>query len=406
VIARTLCIGALALAFSAQFAEAAPVARVNGTDITEAELAFAEAEVGAEIAGLPAESRRRVLVEYLVEAHLFADEAGKSKLGAGKDFEERVAYYRLRALRDTFYEKKVREAVTEGQAKAAYEEQTGKLKPEPEVRARHILVKTEQDAKDLIGQLQGGADFTELAKKSADGPSAATGGDLGYFSRGQMVKTFEDAAFALEPGQISAPIQSDYGWHVIKLEDKRNRPVPSFDEVKDQILASLIQTQLRDVVGKLRGSAKVEIVDAELKKSMEEDAKAGEEDRSRAPEDRGQASGKDDALAPGYVSLPDDIRCAVQELQFSGTSKTTGRIEGSQLGDMNGSVAGVKCGKAGGSKVKDIPLAATALTGGMLPTKDFGNVQIIMVMSLKNGSRIDVAIGKDKLQSFREYVQK
>ncbi|MFZ1108949.1 MAG: peptidylprolyl isomerase [Rhodomicrobium sp.] len=271
---RNLCIGAVALAFSAQFAQAAPVARVNGTDITEAELAFAEAEVGAEIAGLPIESRRRVLVEYLVEAHLFAEEAGKSKLGAGKDFEDRLAYYKLRAMRDTFYEKRVREAVTEAQARTAYDEQIAKVKPEAEVRARHILVKTEQEAKDLIAQLKGGADFAELAKKSTDGPSSTTGGDLGYFSRGQMVKAFEDAAFALEPGQISAPVQSDYGWHVIKVEDKRNRPVPSFDEVKDQITASLIQTQLRDVVGKLRSSAKVEIVDADLKKAIEEDAKA------------------------------------------------------------------------------------------------------------------------------------
>ncbi len=271
---RTLCIGAFALAFGAQFAHAAPVARVNGADITEAELAFAEAEVGAEIAGLPSESRRRVLVEYLVEAHLFAEEAGKNQLGSGKDYEERVAYYKLRALRDTFYEKKVREAVTEAQARAAYDEQIAKIKPEAEVRARHILVKTEEEAKDLVAQLKAGADFNELAKKSSDGPSSHTGGDLGYFSRGQMVKAFEDAAFALEPGQISAPVQSEFGWHVIKVEDKRNRPVPAFEEVKDQIMGSLIQTQLKDVVQKLRSSAKVEIVDPELKKAIDEDAKA------------------------------------------------------------------------------------------------------------------------------------
>lgn len=275
--AKTLYAGAfaLSLALSAHFAYAAgPVARVNGADITEAEINFAEAEVGSEIAGLPAESRRRVLLEYLVEAHLFADAANKNQLASGKEFEERLAYYKLRALRDAFYEKKVREAVTEAQAKAAYDEQIAKLAPEPEVRARHILVKTEQEAKDLIKQLKGGADFTELAKKSSDGPSAQTGGDLGYFSRGQMVKPFEDVAFALQPGQISDPVQTEFGWHVIKVEDKRNRPLPSFEEVKDQLMASLIQNQLKTVVQSLRGSAKIDIVDPELKKSIEDDAKA------------------------------------------------------------------------------------------------------------------------------------
>jgi len=266
---------ALSLAFGANFAHAAgPVARVNGADITEAELSFAEAEVGAEIAGLPLEARRRVLVEYLVEAHLFADAAVKSKLGAGKDFEERLAYYKLRALRDTFYEKKVREAVSEAQAKAAYDEQIAKIAPEPEVRARHILVKTEQEAKDLVKQLKAGADFTELAKKSSDGPSAQTGGDLGYFSRGQMVKPFEDVAFALKAGEVSGPIQTEFGWHVIKVEDKRNRPVPAFDEVKEQLMASLVQNQLKTIVQGLRGTAKVEIVDPDLKRAIEEDARA------------------------------------------------------------------------------------------------------------------------------------
>ncbi len=266
---------ALSLALSAQMALAAgPVARVNGADITEAELTFAETEVGSEIAGLPVESRRRVLVEYLVEAHLFAEAAGKSQLGTGKEFEDRLAYYKLRALRDTFYEKKVREAVSEAQAKSAYQEQIAKLTPEAEVHARHILVKTEEEAKDLVKQLKAGADFNELAKKSSDGPSAQTGGDLGYFSRGQMVKPFEDVAFALKPGQISDPVQTEFGWHVIKVEEKRDRPLPSFDEVKDQLMASLIQNQLKTVVQGLRSSAKIEVVDPELKKAIEEDAKA------------------------------------------------------------------------------------------------------------------------------------
>ncbi|MBI4725003.1 MAG: peptidylprolyl isomerase [Rhodomicrobium sp.] len=245
---KTVWTGAFALtiALGAQFAHAAgTIARVNGTDITEAEIAFAEGEVGAEIAGLPVEARRRVLLEYLVEAHLFAEAATKNQLGRGKEFEERLAYYKLRALRDAFYEKKVREAVTEAQAKASYQEQIANIKPEEEVRVRHILLKTEQEAKDLVKQLKGGAGFVELAKKSSDGPSAQTGGDLGYFSRGQMVKPFEDAAFALKPGEISEPVQTEFGWHVIKLEDKRNRPIPTFEEVKDQLMASLVQNQLK-----------------------------------------------------------------------------------------------------------------------------------------------------------------
>ncbi len=261
---KTLRSGAivLLLAFSAHFALAAgPVARVNGSEITEAEIAFAEAEVGAEIAGLPLEARRRVLLEYLVEAHLFAEAAAKNQLGSGKEFEERLAYYTLRALRDAFYEKKIREAVTEAQAKAAYNEQIAKIAPELEVRARHILVKTEQEAKDLVKQLKAGADFIELAKKNSTGPSADAGGDLGYFSRGQMVKPFEDAAFALKPGEVSGPVQTEFGWHVIKVEDKRNHPVPPFDEVKDQLIASLVQNQLKTVVQGLRSAAKVEVVD-------------------------------------------------------------------------------------------------------------------------------------------------
>lgn len=275
---------AMSIAIAASYAQAAnPVARVNGMDITEAEIAFAEAEVGAEIAGLPAESRRRVLVEYLVEAHLFAEAAEKNQLGKGKDFDERLSYYKLRALRDTFYEKKVRDSVTDAQGKAAYDEQIAKLTPEPEVRARHILLKSEQEAKDLVKQLKGGADFTELAKKSSDGPSSQTGGDLGYFSRGQMVKPFEDAAFALEKGQISNPVQTDFGWHVIKVEDKRNRPLPTFEEVKDQLAASLIQNRLRTVVQELRATAKVEIVDPEMKKAIEEDAKASAAEASASP---------------------------------------------------------------------------------------------------------------------------
>ncbi len=268
---RILWIGAFALALGAQVAYAGPVAKVNGADITDAELAFADTEMKAELAGFPPESRRRALMEYLIGMHLFADEAAKDKLTSGRDFEDRLAYYKLRAIRDTYLDK-LRSSISDAQAKLAYDEMI------TEVHARHILVKTEEEAKDILRQLKAGTDFNELAKKSADGSSALSGGDLGYFSRGQMVKVFEDTAFALEPGQVSDPVKSEFGWHVIKVEDRRNKTSPTFDEAKDQIKEALAQPQLKDTLQKLRASAAVDVLDADIKKAMDEDAKAAAAD--------------------------------------------------------------------------------------------------------------------------------
>lgn len=268
-----------AAAVFAQPAWAAPntvIAKVNGIEITEGELVYAEAEIGSELAGVPPESRRRVLVEYLTEAHLMAEGADKAQLGAGGDFEARMKYYKLRALRDTFFEKKVRDAVTVEAAKTLYDDRVKSIPVQQEVRARHILVKTEDEAKKLAKDIEGGADFAEMAKKHSQDDGGEGGGDLGYFTAGQMVKQFEEAAFATEKGKVSAPVQTKYGWHLIKVEDKRDRKPPSFDEVKDQIMASLVQAKLQSTVREMRGAAKIEIVDADLKKAMEAEAAAAQ----------------------------------------------------------------------------------------------------------------------------------
>jgi peptidyl-prolyl cis-trans isomerase C len=263
---------AAAAAFGAwtAFAEpGTPVAKVNGEDITQGELRFAEAEIGSELAGVPAESRRRVLVEYLIEARLMAQAAEKAQLGTSPDFEARMKYYRMRALRDAYFENKVRDGVGEATAKTLYEDRVKAIPAQPEIRARHILVKTEDEAKKIAKEIAGGADFAEAAKKYSQDSGGEGGGDLGYFTRGQMVKSFEEAAFSLEKGKVSAPVQSDFGWHLIKLEDKRDRLPPSFDEVKDQITASLIQQKLQTTVQEMRDGAKIEILDADVKKAME-----------------------------------------------------------------------------------------------------------------------------------------
>jgi peptidyl-prolyl cis-trans isomerase C len=267
---------ALALgAWTASAAEpGATVAKVNGQDITNGELRFAEAEIGSELAGVPAESRRRVLVEYLIEAHLMAQAAEKAQLAGSPDFEARMRYYRMRALRDAFFETKVRDDVGEGAAKTLYEERVKSIPAQQEVRARHILVKTEDEAKKIGKELAGGADFAESAKKYSQDAGGEGGGDLGYFTRGQMVKPFEEAAFALDKGKVSAPVQSEFGWHLIKIEDKRDRQPPAFEEVKDQITASLIQQKLQSAVAEMREGAKIEIVDADVKKAMDAEAEA------------------------------------------------------------------------------------------------------------------------------------
>jgi peptidyl-prolyl cis-trans isomerase C len=257
-----------AVGFYGAVAQAAPetvVAKVNGQNITEAEVEFAEAEIGSELASVPDANRRRLLVEYLIEAHLMAEAAEKSGLTNGKEFEARMEYYRLRAIRDAYFELQVRDAVPEEEAKALYDERVKSLPSQEEVHARHILVESEDEAKNVRKELEAGGDFAELAQKYSKDRGGQDGGDLGYFTRGQMVKPFEDVAFALEKGILSEPVKSDFGWHLIKVEDKRDREPPAFDQVKDQIKASLIQSKLQGLVQGLRADAKIELVDASLK---------------------------------------------------------------------------------------------------------------------------------------------
>lgn len=253
-------------------AQAAPetvVAKVNGQDITEAEVGFAEVEIGSELAGVPEEKRRRLLVEYLIEAHLMAEAAEKAGLNNEKNFKARMDYYRLRAFRDAYFERQIRAAVPESEAKALYDKSIKSMPNQEEVRARHILVESEDEASRIRRELQAGGDFAELAYKYSKDRGGQDGGDLGYFMRGQMVKPFEEAAFNMETGTLSEPVKSDFGWHIIKVEDKRDCLPPTFEEVKDQITASLIQSRLQGLVQGLRKDANIELVDISLKTAEE-----------------------------------------------------------------------------------------------------------------------------------------
>ena len=256
------------------------LATVNGMPITESDLKFAEEEIGRDLGQLPEPTKRRVLVEFLIENNLFAKAAAKADLSSQADFDDRMKYWRNRALRDAYFDKEINNSISEAAAKTFYDDQVKGLKTQEEVQARHILVETEEEAKDLKKKLAEGADFAALAKEHSKDPGTKDdGGMLGYFSSGQMVPAFEQAAFSLKKGEVSDPVKSQFGWHLIKLEDRRQKPPPTFDQVKDRILAAMIHQRAQAVAAKLREGAKIEYVDPEIKKEAEQ--QVSEQDAKR-----------------------------------------------------------------------------------------------------------------------------
>jgi len=266
------------LAATSALAQDKVVAKVNGKNLTESDLKYAEAEIGADIGNLPEATRRRVLIEYLIENQLFADAAESQKLATGAAFDERLQYWRRRALRETYFDTSVKSSISEADARKLYDEQVtqlAKTKPEEEIKASHILVKEEANAKSIAAKITAGDDkaFAEAAKaNSLDPGSKDDGGSLGYFGRGQMVPQFEEAAFKLKKGEISAPIETQFGWHIIKVEDRREKPapkIPEFAAVKDRIIASLMHKKAQETLDGLRAKAQLEYVDPEVKKQVE-----------------------------------------------------------------------------------------------------------------------------------------
>jgi len=252
------------------------VARVDGTPITRRQLRLAEDELGQDLAQLPPEARNQLVLQYVVELNLLADAARQAGLDQTEDYGDLARYYELRALRDIFFQEEIRENVTDDSAKELYDERIGSAEPEPEVKARHILVETEDEAKAIIQKLDDGADFAELAKQESTGPSSANGGDLGFFTKEQMVTPFADAAFAMDKGEISDPVKTRFGWHVIKVEDKRDREPPKFADIKERLKASLIRQRLQQRMAELRDAAKIEILDESLEPDADSAGETGD----------------------------------------------------------------------------------------------------------------------------------
>ncbi len=231
------------------------LATVNGTPIREADIILAEEDLGSGLAQIPAEQRHDYVLSFLIDTTLLAQAAQAEKLDQTPQVQQRLAYARTKALMEAMMLREAKQAVTEDAKRKTYDEFVKSAPPEEEVHARHILVDDEAKAKEIAAKAKAGADFAKLAEENSK--DNTDGGDLGYFSKEQMVPEFAEAAFKLDKGQISDPVKTQFGWHIIKIEDKRTKPVPSFDQVEAQVDQYLQRKAQADLVTKLRADAKI-----------------------------------------------------------------------------------------------------------------------------------------------------
>jgi peptidyl-prolyl cis-trans isomerase C len=242
--------------------DANPVlAKVNGSEIRQSDLTLAEEELGPSLEKMDPASKKENVLAFLIDMKIVSKAAEDKKVDNSDEFKKRLAFARTRLLMDQLLANEGKAATTDEAMKKVYDDAAKQIAGEQEVHARHILVETEDEAKAVKAELDKGADFAELAKKKSKDPGASDGGDLGFFTKDQMVPEFSTAAFALEPGKISDPVKSQFGWHIIKVEEKRNRKPPEFDQVKSQIEAYVTRKAQADYVAKLREGAKIERMD-------------------------------------------------------------------------------------------------------------------------------------------------
>ncbi len=238
------------------------IAKVSGVEIRESDLAMAEEDMGQQTQQLQGDAKRDALVGYLADVIIVSKAAEAKKVTEQREFKSRIAFIRNKLAMEMLLVEEGKAASTDAAMKKVYEEAVQKADAEPEVRARHILVPTEDEAKAVLAEVKKGTDFAELAKqKSKDPGAAAEGGDLGYFDKSQMVPEFAEAAFKLHKGEVSEPVKTQFGWHIIKVEDKRNKPMPAFENVKDQIETFVARRAQADYIAKLRQAAKIERLD-------------------------------------------------------------------------------------------------------------------------------------------------
>jgi len=252
------------------------VAKVNGVEVHQSDLAVAEDEAG-QIPPMSPEAKQDYLVQFVADMILVSKAAEDQKFGESADFKRKLEFARKKLLMEAVLQSVGKQALTDQAMHQVYDEAVKQIGDEKEVHARHILFRAptgddkagkeaEDKVKAVIVRLKKGEDFAKVAGEVTEDPSGkANGGDLGYFTKEQMVPEFSEAAFKLEPGQVSDPVKTQFGWHVIKVEDKRTKPAPKFEDVKPQIENFVMRKAQAELVSKLRADAKIERMDKPAK---------------------------------------------------------------------------------------------------------------------------------------------
>lgn len=247
------------------------LARVDGQEVRMSDVVAVASEVlppelrnvppGTLLQMLPPEVSRQ-LVDRAITERALVSAARAAGLDRDDEVRRRIRRAEEQELQQAFLTREVGGKVTDDAIRVRYDQEAAKRQGEPEVRARHVLAPTETAAREALTEISRGADFAEVAKRRSTGPGAQQGGDLGFFKRGDMVPEFAEAAFALQPGQVSAaPVRSPFGWHVIKVEERRASAAPDFEEAKPQLQRQMLEEGVEAMVQRVRSAARIERLD-------------------------------------------------------------------------------------------------------------------------------------------------
>ncbi|WP_455482228.1 peptidylprolyl isomerase [Bartonella sp. B35(2025)] len=264
------------------------MAVVDGKDITAGQLDELALEINPNLARISDEQRRITVLKAYLDMQALAKAAIGKGIDKTKAYDKRMAVMRDNVLQQLYFKQMIVDQILDTDLVALYDKEVAALPKEDEIKARHILVKTKKEAEAIIKNLNKGEKFEEIAKKNSTDGSAAVGGDLGYFSHGQMVKPFEDAAFSLKVGEYTKkPVESPFGWHVIKVEDRRLKQPPVFDDVKEMLRTQLIKERYQTLIVDLRSKIDIKYPDPSVEKLM-------------------QSLGKNEMLLPGDTSSEEE----------------------------------------------------------------------------------------------------